>query len=367
MKIIVIAANYPHVTNEYNGIFIRNTLEQLAKHGNEIVVIAPQKIHKKRMSFFKVENNLRVYRPTYISFSAKNFFGFNTIYLSQKSFEKSVFKCLIHFEFKADVVYSHFLLPAGLTALKLGSKFNLKVFCTLGESCILGYEKIYSHDFLLSLYNKFEKVFPNNLEIIKILITKYKLNENKIEFIPNGVDTNLFYSMSKINCRDLLNFPKDEKIVLFIGGFIERKGPLRVLEACMMLKKMPKMIFIGSGLQIPKNSNIIFSGVVNHDLLPLYFNACDVFVLPTKNEGMPNVILEAMACNVPIVTSNIEINKVVLKKYQNKKLCKFDDINCIARSIEELLKCRVSYISNFEYTLVNRTSRILEQFQKVTK
>lgn len=360
MRILAITANYPHITNEYSGIFVKNTLQELAKLGNEIVVIAPQKFHKKKMPFFQEENNLKVYRPTYISFSAKNILGFNTIRLTHKSFEESVFKSIRNIDFKADVIYSHFLLPAGNTAIKVGSKLNKKVYCTLGESDILGYERFYKQDYLFSIYNKFEKIFPNSPDIKNELVTKYKLDKEKIEFIPNGVDINKFYPMDKNECRDKLNLTKEEKIVLFIGGFIERKGPFRVIEACRMLKKIPKMIFIGSGSQVPKDDNIIFSGKVAHDMLPLYLNACDVFALPTKNEGMPNVILEAMACNIPIVTSDIEVNKLILEKYENKKLCKFDDVDCISKAVEELLVCDKQGENQFKYTLQNRVEKIFQ-------
>ena len=360
MKILAITASYPHITNEYSGIFVKNTLQELAKLGNEIVVIAPQKFHKKRMPFFQEENNLKVYRPTYISFSAKNILGFNTIRLTHESFEESIFKSIRKIDFKADVIYSHFLLPAGNTAIKIGSKLNKKVYCTLGESDILGYERIYKQEYLFSIYNKFEKIFPNSPVIKNELVIKYKLDTEKIEFIPNGVDINKFYPMDKSECRDKLNLQKQEKIVLFIGGFIERKGPFRVIEACRMLKKIPKMIFIGSGFPIPQDDNVIFSGIVAHDMLPLYINACDVFVLPTKNEGMPNVILEAMACNIPIVTSNIEVNKLILEKYENKKLCKFNDVGCISKAIEELLIRDKKNVNQFKYTLQSRVEKIFQ-------
>lgn len=366
MKILAITANYPHITNEYSGIFVKNTLQELAKIGNEIVVIVPQKFHKKKMPFFEQDGNLKVYRPTFMTYGAKNILGFNTIKLSHGSFTKCVMNTLNKIDFIPDVVYSHFLFPAGSTAVKVGSKLNKKVYCTLGESDILGYERFYKQDYLFSIYNKFEKIFPNSPDIKNELVTKYKLDKEKIEFIPNGVDITKFYPMDKKECRDKLNLPKEEKIVLFIGGFIERKGPLRVEKACRMLEMIPKMIFIGSGSQIPQDDNVIFSGKVAHDILPLYLNACDVFVLPTKNEGMPNVILEAMACNTSIVTSDIDVNKLILENYENKKLCKFDDVDCISKGIEELLDTKADEQFDFQFTLGNRVKKIYRSIKGET-
>jgi len=364
VKILAITANFPHITNEYSGIFVKNTLQELAKLGNEIVVIAPQKLHKKKMIFFEQDGNLKVYRPTFVTYGAKDILGFNTIKLSHGSFIKCVMNTLNKIDFIPDVIYSHFLYPAGSAAVKVGKKLNKKVFCTLGESDIKAYEKYYSHKQLCSLYNSFENIFPNTPEIENILIDNYEVSKSKVEFIPNGVDITKFYPMDKKECRNKLNLPKEEKIVLFIGNFIERKGPLRVEEACKVLKKTPKMIFIGSGSQIPQDENVIFSGKVAHDMLPLYLNACDVFVLPTKNEGMPNVILEAMACNTSIVTSDIDVNKLILVKYENKILCKHDDVDCISKGIEDLLDTKLVEHFDFQFTLKQRTIKIMELLKK---
>ena len=364
MKILAITANYPHITNEYSGIFVKNTLQELAKNGNEIVVIAPQKFHKKKMPFFEQDGNLKVYRPTFMTYGAKNILGFNTIKLSHGSFTKCVINTLNKIDFIPDVIYSHFLFPAGSTAVKVSKKLNRKVFCTLGESDIKAYQKYYSHKQLCSLYNSFGNIFPNTPEIEKILIDKYEVSKSKVEFIPNGVDIKKFYPMDKKECRNKLNLPKEEKIVLFIGSFIKRKGPLRVEKACRILKMIPKIIFIGSGTQIPRDENVIFSGKVAHDMLPLYLNACDVFVLPTKNEGMPNVILEAMACNTSIVTSDIEVNKLILEKYENKILCKYDDVNAISKGIEELSDTKSVEQFDFQFTLKQRTIKIMELLKK---
>lgn len=359
----MIAANYPHITNEFSGIFVKNTLQELAKLGNEIVVIAPQKFHKKKMPFFQEENNLKVYRPVSLTYSAKNILGFNTIKLSHESFTKCVMNTVKKINFIPDVIYSHFLFPAGSTAIKVGKKLNKQAFCTLGESDIIAYEKYYNKKQLSSLYNSFKNIFPNTPEIENILINTYKAEKSKVKFIPNGVDITKFYPMDKTECREKLNLQKEEKIVLFIGGFIERKGPLRVLEACKKLNSDTKMIFIGSGSQIPQDENIIFCGKLAHDMLPLYLNACDVFVLPTKNEGMPNVILEAMACNTPIVTSDIKVNKLILEGYKDKMFCKYNDIDCILRGINKLLYIRLADKVEFKFTLENRTKIILEQIK----
>ena len=71
-------------------------------------------------------------------------------------------------------------------------------------------------------------------------------------------------------------------------------------------------IFIGEGPEEPNNPNILFKGKVTHNDVPLYLNAADVFVLPTLQEGCCNAVVEAMACGLPIISSNLPFNWDVL-------------------------------------------------------
>jgi teichuronic acid biosynthesis glycosyltransferase TuaC len=80
---------------------------------------------------------------------------------------------------------------------------------------------------------------------------------------------------------------------------------LRVLNAITRLDNV-KGVFIGKGEQVPEGSAVIFADKLNNDDIPKYLSACDVFVLPTLNEGSCNAIIEAMACGLPIVSSTID-------------------------------------------------------------
>ena len=71
-------------------------------------------------------------------------------------------------------------------------------------------------------------------------------------------------------------------------------------------------IFIGEGAQDPDCKNILFKGVLPHDRIREYLNASDVYVLPTLAEGCCNAIIEAMACGLPIISSDRPFNKDII-------------------------------------------------------
>ena len=64
----------------------------------------------------------------------------------------------------------------------------------------------------------------------------------------------------------------------------------------------------------PVCDGILFKGTVPHNDVPLYLNASDVFVLPTQHEGCCNAVIEAMACGLPVISSNLPFNWDVLNE-----------------------------------------------------
>ena len=106
--------------------------------------------------------------------------------------------------------------------------------------------------------------------------------------------------MDKSICREQLGWNKDDFIVSFLGSFNDRKGVNRLSEAIRLANKKARIsaCFIGNGAIKPDCPNIVFCGTLDHDMIPAYLCASDVFVLPTLHEGCCNAIVEALACGI---------------------------------------------------------------------
>lgn len=120
-----------------------------------------------------------------------------------------------------------------------------------------------------------------------------KIWHNKVSLIPNGVDIAFFRPLDKLDSRKELGLSEDKNYILFnhsVGNNLLRKNkPL----ADTALEKVR--------LQFPA-IELLVGGNVPHQQMPLYINSADVVLLTSLHEGSPNIIKEAMACNVPVVS-----------------------------------------------------------------
>jgi glycosyltransferase involved in cell wall biosynthesis len=160
----------------------------------------------------------------------------------------------------------------------------------------------------------FHQMAPSRLHIIALnswmarrverspLLRKFPLT-----IIPNGIDTELFSPLPKAAARRLLELPQDAFLVLFVAYSVNvrRKGLdllAHALTEPTVLSNL-HLVSIGSGTpsmngQIPHRH----LGKIDDDrMLARVYSAADVFVCPSREDNLPNTVLEAMACGTPVV------------------------------------------------------------------
>lgn len=109
--------------------------------------------------------------------------------------------------------------------------------------------------------------------------------------------------------------------VLFVGRFVKEKGIGELLAAAKYFNKGVRLYIVGDGpmkntvLKKKKNKNIIYLGLVDNAQMPVYYSAADVVVVPSYEETLGRVGMEALACGTPVVATNAGgIGEVISKK-----------------------------------------------------
>lgn len=315
MHICFVVEGYPTPQNP-TMTFVRELLVQLAKEGVKCSVIAPQSLMKTlkpnvhRRPGFWIDTvhdgmDIEVYQPWYITFA--NY----TPKLNRKLQHMAAQRAFQKIKTPVDCLYGHFW-HMGVVASKLHS--DLPIFVACGESKI-HVHNTYSNQELQRLMDRLNGVIYVGTKACNEAKKLGLQKEQPYIIAPNGYNPEVFKPMDKAQCRQALGWEKDAFIVSFVGNFNSRKGFDRLNKALQILNEQGEQVqacLIGRGNQTVEAPYILHCGTVSHDQIPSYLNATDAFVLPTNNEGCCNAIVEAIGCQLPVISSNQEFNDDIL-------------------------------------------------------
>lgn len=312
MKICIVSFDYPDSKRDIFP-FVKQLVCEFANQGHDCYVIAPYSISKNRLKdkednvYTKINNgSVTVLRPSYISTSNLHIGKF---YLTDFLHKRAVERAFKKLPKDIDCIYAHFWKSA-IEVAPYAIRNNIPLFIATGESEIpessvsKSYDKYYKYIsgvICVSSKNRDESISKGLTTIDKCIV------------VPNAINNKVFHLMDKTQCRDELNLPHNAFIVTTIGWFSKRKGTKILSNALDKLSDSDiHSIFIGKGSDTPDCNNILYKGTVAHHEIPKYLNASDVFVLPTLKEGCCNAIIEAMACGLPIISSDLSFNHDIL-------------------------------------------------------
>lgn len=154
-----------------------------------------------------------------------------------------------------------------------------------------------------------------------------KLSKKTFHLIPSGLDLSLFRPVPQVDARRLLGLSLTSKIVLFGGDTI--RGEKRFSLAQSAIEQLK--------LNWPDLEFIIPQGVKNSSM-PLYMNAADVLLLTSLHEGSPNIVKEALACDLPVVSTDVGDVRQRIGSITGCVVCDGDRAETIAAALSYVLR-----------------------------
>ncbi|MDO8530125.1 MAG: glycosyltransferase [bacterium] len=320
------------------AVYVHHLIKELNKKGYFIdIFLRSDSLHKKPISQFGKRS--RVIRLK----------GGPQKYVPRKqlfNFLPEIYKSFLEFigpESNYDLFHGHYW-DGGWLAMMAAAQFKkpfVENFHSLGKVREQTREK---YSFTSAVKDIFDRRFSIEKDIIKSasaiislaesekegLKTYYNAEAQKVHVIAGGVDHNIFFPIEKKEARKEINFRDEDVILLFVGRLEWRKGVGTLLYAAELAKKeIPnlKVIIIGGKIhgrqkniddfneyqrlwEIVKEKklekNIHFAGSIDHNRLPLFYSAADIFIIPSYYEPFGLVILESMACKTPVIGSRVD-------------------------------------------------------------
>lgn len=376
-SIAVICNDYPS-EGRASYVFVEQLVNALVDMGIDVKVIALQSLMRialhresrlpgRSAVSTKRGNVYEVFRPVGISFGNRSgFLGSCAIkYNSRK------ISALLR-SMDVDALYCHFWENVQkVKGFALQNDLPVFVACGEGDNAIENLMDTISQRDKQELVNCIKGVISVSSENRRKCLEYSLATKEKIIVLPNCTDTSIFNPQDASAMRHDLGIGEQDFTIVFVGGFIPRKGPDRVARAMANLSdKHIKAIFIGkpfSGYDYDFDCpGIVFKGPVNHDELPQLLNCADVFVLPTLKEGCCNAIIEALACGLPIISSDGPFNDDILDE-KNSIRVNPDDVSAITEAIAYLrdnpdVRERMRSVSlerHNQYSIEGRARRIV--------
>jgi glycosyltransferase involved in cell wall biosynthesis len=276
-----------------------------------------------------------------------------------------------------DLLHAYFLTQAGFVGTYAGKYLNVPSVVSIRGNDIerAAFDPAKFSHVMYALQNA-SVVTTNAAELAK----KAKaFIDREIHLIPNGIDTECFKPMGRnealAETLGMAGKKKEEReersVVGFAGELRKKKGQEILLSAYAQLRKVRSVLLLVVGevrqggdrndfdefQSAHPDAKVIVTGHVAHNDLPAYYSLMDVFVHPSLRDGMPNAVLEAMACEKAVIATPVGGIKDILEDGKNGVIVNVNDADMLAQKITELLddsKKRGMLGKNARELIVNR-------------
>lgn len=321
------------------GIFTYDFYPIIGGQGRHLIELYHRIYNKKGFLIFSPNTNNLKNHKTLFDFTMK--LGKHLLYSFLLNFK---INGLIK-KYNLDIIHLH----CGPGGLLMPKKPMAKFICTVHHTYFQQQKYILSQKWKYFLYILEKKMYKNSDKVVvvsedtkQVLIKNYGVFPSKIEVIPNGVDFKKFKKNKGIK--------KFKNSLLFVGRLDKRKGIDFLVKTIPFIKKeIPdiKLFVIGDGKIRKKlekfvrnndiESNIKFLGFIPDLYLPKWYSICQLTIVPSIFEGFGLTVIESLACGTPVIATNVDGIRDIIKNNKNGILVKYNNKKELTAQVVRLL------------------------------
>lgn len=389
--LVVLSSLFPSRARPMAGVFIR---ERMFRVGKElpITVVSPQPWfpgqslirmgspgYRLAGEAFEVQQGIEVYRPRALCLPGigRQWDGYAMALAALPIIRR------LKTEGRCHIIDAHFAYPDGYAASLLGKWLGVPYTITMR-----GTEP--KHLRIPAIRERIVKALRGAMRVFTVSNSLREIGigagvpPSQFTVVGNGVDTEIFHPVPRNEARAKFGIPPDAKVLITVGALVERKGFHRVIALLPKLRQQcSNLVYLAVGGGSPEGDwtarlkqqaadlgltdCVKFLGPIPPHELKWPLSASDLFVLPSSNEGWANVFLEAMACGVPVIASDMGGNREVVADLRIGTVYPFYEENELLHAIQCALNSEwdkdviVSYAQGNKWE--SRVCQLIREFQ----
>ena len=384
IDLVVFSTLFPSAARPGAGLFIRERMFRVAQH-RPLAVVSPQPWfpgqalirlwrpgYRPQAPALEIQQGIRVYHPRFLAVPGLLrgvdcwAMALSSLFLMRRLRREG-----------ARLIDAHFAFPDGEAAVRLGRWLGMPVTVTLRGTEVPHSRNPALRPRLARTLRGASRVFSVSASLRRLALELGTPSE-KTEVVGNGVDIAVFQPVDRAAARARFVLPADAKVLVSVGGLVERKGMHRVID-CLpaLLDRHPDLHYLVVGGASPEGDlrpeleaqvarldlggRVHFLGEMPPEQLKWPLSAADVFVLSTRNEGWANVFLEAMACGLPVVTTDVGGNAEVVCRPELGAVVPFGDAVALQQALADALARDWDRTAILEYARENQWERRVAQ------
>jgi len=354
MKVLICTGIFPNRHDLNRGVYIFEQAKALTRYA-EVRAIAPVPYMpaflklKKYTSYSNIPSsdslsNISIAYPRYlltpkIGRSLYGWFVAVSIFFAYRRIVK---------QFRPDLILGFHAYPYGFANVLLARLFKLPVMVGCRGSDINFFAKTFLRRNIIRWTLKKANHVLSVSQALKNRIRELGVASDKVAVIGNGIDEKLFFPQAKQNARQTVGLEGDDPVCVCVARLSSEKGVDVLIQAMAQVQhSRVRLVLVGSGIdeaslkslagRLNLADRITFAGERPNHEVPTWLNAADLMILPSRNEGYPNVVAETLACGVPVVASRVGGVPEIITSDELGLLVEPDNPGRLAEAIDQAL------------------------------